>query len=228
MKRCPQCRREFWNDKDLQKHIATHNRSREFICLYCSKSFFKRVRKNLHERTCDSNPNRKIREHQQIGRGSTTDNLVLDQEAFNGAIKRYRYHFDGGLLVIEYYEKLRELILNEVKRIIEETNDEFFKWYVGLKAVFHKASNPEILTDPAPYFRTLPLESYKSIPLYERLEQAYTILMESIDGYEGTGSGWVFKEHVYIELHIVQTANPLENDTESDEDASDTDSYKED
>ena len=98
----------------------------------------------------------------------------------------------------------------------------------GMSAVFHKASNTEILTDPAPYFRTLPLESYKSIPLYERLEQAYTILMESIDGQEGTGSGWVFKEHVYIELHIVQTANPLENDMEGDEGASDTDADKED
>ena len=230
MKRCPQCKCPFWNDKDLKEHIATHNRSREFICSYCRKSFFKRIRKNLHERTCDSNPNREVREHQQIGRGSTTDNLVLEQEAFNGAIKRYRYYFEGGLPIIESTEKLRELILNEVKIIIEETNHEFFKWHVGLKSVFHKASNPEILTEPAPYFRTLPLESYRSIPLYEKLEQAYTMLMESIDKYERSGSGWILKEHVYIELHIARTSNPLErdSDTESDEDVSDTDSDKED
>ena len=54
------------------------------------------------------------------------------------------------------------------------------------------------------------------------------MLMESIGEYEGTRFGWIFKEHVYIELHIVRTANPLENDTESDEDASDTDSDEED
>ena len=225
MKRCPQCSRIFWNDKNLKAHIETHNRLREFICSYCQKSFFKRVRKNLHERTCDSNPDRKIRERQQIGRGSTTDNLVLDQEAFNGAIRRYRYYFEGGLSVIEYDTKLREMILNEVKRIIELllVHEEFFKWHVGLKSVFHKATNPEILTDPPPYFKTLPLESYKSIPLDETLKQAYAILMESIEGYEGTGSGWIFKEHIYIELHFVQMTNPLENNTESEEDASDID-----
>ena len=56
------------------------------------------------------------------------------------------------------------------------------------------------------------------------------MLMESIGEYEGTGSGWIIKEHVYIELHIVRTANPLEreSDTERDEDVSDTDSDKED
>ncbi len=139
MKRCPECRREFWNDKNLKEHIEAHNRLREFICSYCQKSFFKRARKNLHERTCDSNPDRKIREHRQIGRGSTTDNLVRDQEAFSGAIRRYRYYFEGGLPVIEYDAKLREMILNEVKRIIEliSMHEEFFKWYVGIKSVFH-------------------------------------------------------------------------------------------
>ncbi len=33
---------------------------------------------------------------------------------------------------------------------------------------------------------------------------AYTIMTESIDGYEGTGSDLTFKEHVHIELCIVR------------------------
>ena len=105
MKRCQQCKRAFWDDKVLEKHILTHNRSREFICSYCQKSFFKCARKNLRERTCDSNPNREIKEYKQIGRGSATDNLVLDQEAFDGAIKRYHYYFQVGLEFNDFYEK---------------------------------------------------------------------------------------------------------------------------
>ena len=106
----------------------------------------------------------------------------------------------------------------DAKRIIKESYEEqkLFKWHIGLKAVFHKATDETIITEPPPYFQTLPLESYASQDLDSCLEDAYIILRDRIDNYEEMGSGWVLDHFKCVEIHIIEMANPLGGDNEYD------------
>ena len=103
------------------------------------------------------------------------------------------------------------MLHGDAKQIIKESYEEqkLFKWRIGLRAVFHKADNETVITEPPPYFQTLPLESYASHDLNLRLEEAYTILREHIDHYEEMGSGWVLDHFKCVDVQIAKMANPL-------------------
>ena len=106
----------------------------------------------------------------------------------------------------------------DAKRIIKESYKEqkLFKWHIGLKAVFHKSMDATVITDQPTYFQTLPLESYASQDLDSRIEEAYIILRDPIDNYEGMGSGWVLNHFKYVDIHIIEMANPLGGNNEYD------------
>ena len=110
------------------------------------------------------------------------------------------------------------LFVNEIFLV----HDEFFLEDVGiciahaLRVAFHKADNETIITEPPPYFQTLPLESYASHDLNLRLEEAYTILRERIDNCEEMGSGWVLDHFKCVDVQIAEMANPLCGNKKSD------------
>ena len=165
MKRCEICNLQFWNQKQLERHTDGHGRPKTFACSHCGREFVKSVRRKLHEQTCDNNTHRQhhVQQGTQHGKGITTGKFKLFESAFNGVVRGYRYQFQT-LHPIDYLQKLSELLHGDAKQIITESKEEhkLFKWYIGLRAVFHKAIDEAVLTEPAPYFQTLPLESYVS------------------------------------------------------------------
>ena len=61
---------------------------------------------------------------------------------------------------VDSLQKLSDILHGDAKRIIKESYEEqkLFKWHIGLKAVFHKATVVTLITAPPPYFQTLTLE----------------------------------------------------------------------
>ena len=219
MKRCEICNLPFWNEEQLRQHIDWHNCPKTFACTHCGRGFVKSVRRKLHEKTCDNNSHRQHRAPQRTQHGGciTTGKFKLFESAFNGVVRGYRYKFPTDNQV-DSLQKLSDILHGDAKRIIKESYEEqkLFKWHIGLKAVFHKATDETIITEPPPYFQTLPLESYASQDLDSCLEDAYIILRDRIDNYEEMGSGWVLDHFKCVEIHIIEMANPLGGDNEYD------------
>ena len=60
----------------------------------------------------------------------------------------------------EYVSELTSAVLVSARDQIEQLSRERnVKWYLTLSLVFHRASRPDILTDPPIYFRTEPMSS---------------------------------------------------------------------
>ena len=234
MKRCRYCQFACQDYKKLVEHLELHSRPKNFLCKHCTKTFVKRERCRLHERTCDSNPTRCVVEKKKVQYGGAvpTGKFELHESAFGGKFKNYRYNFE------EYEDdwilKLNEMMTEDMNDILKEWMRVYweeawsaeginhFKWYVGLSVEFQKVSDPTILTVPPPYFSTHPLASYQAQTQNDnRMEKAYEILMGKIDDYMALGSGWVLNRFIYLELHYIHIGNPLEapaDDKNSDED----------
>ena len=116
---------------------------------------------------------------------------------FDGSRSVYRDKFPTDH-EIDHFQKLSEVLNGDAKQIMKESYEDqtWFKCCIGARVVFRKADNETIITEPPPYFQTLPLESY-------------TILRERIDNYEEMGSGWVLDHFKCIVVQIVEMANPL-------------------
>ena len=65
-----------------------------------------------------------------------------------------------------------------------------FKWYIGMKVIFYKAANPNIISEPSPFFRTDPFTYYHKCDDSIR-EIVKEQLENRIDNYERNESGSV-------------------------------------
>ena len=79
-----------------------------------------------------------------------------------------------------------------------------FKWYLGLKVVFHKATNPEELYDPPAYFQTDPFVHHR-----KNDDDVWDIvkgqLEQQIDNFERNGSGWVLSQLVSLDVTLLKS-----------------------
>ena len=91
----------------------------------------------------------------------------------------------------------------------------------GITGVFHKAGNPNIISEPPPFFRTDPSPSYHN---YD--DKGWKIVNEQlekqIDNYERNRSGWVVSRLVSLDVSFAEMDDPLKpdriKDTDDDED----------
>ena len=146
--------------------------------------------------------------------------LELISSALEGAVRDFRFTFPENASY-EWPAHLHEVITNDISELVlSESRKAVFKWYATLIIVFHKAVNPEVTTDPPVYLRTHPVVSYAG-NLDERLKETIESLKEQIDNYERSGSGWIVKQLVSLDVSLVEMENPLYandigNDTDSD------------
>ena len=141
-------------------------------------------------RTCDENPNReKFTSTMQIGRGANNHFRFLEQ-ALGGVFQTWRYDFSDEEQK-DMYASLRNVVMNSVYDLVMKATS-MFKWYLGLKVIFHKATDPSVLTHPPVFFQTNPSPSYKvDREDEETWENALQQLDKQIEEYESNGSGWV-------------------------------------
>ena len=76
-----------------------------------------------------------------------------------------------------------------------------------MKVEFHKAINPNVVTDPPAFFKTDPVPSFQKYGenvwkfLKEQLEQ-------QIENYVANGSGWVVSRIIFLEISFVAMDPP--------------------
>ena len=163
----------------------------------------------MHERTCDQNPQTFIPEIPtvvQVGRGGKHEKFYLTQSAFQGAIKVWRYDFSDGEQE-DLYASLNAVVMDTSRELVTGSSGTF-KWYLALKAIFHKASNPEVQSNPPPVFQTTPVVSfhkYDDAVWDIAKEQIY----KKIENFETDGSGWILSKLVLLDVTINEMENPL-------------------
>ena len=220
--RCEECNLPFWSAEQLEKHSATHQRRKNFHCTHCTKGFARADRLKMHERSCDKNPSKKKVKRKsvrtlQVGRGAT-EGFQLVESAFNGVLQLWRYEFTEEDHK-DIFESLHTVLMSVAHDLVIEATG-MFKWYLGLKVVFHKAINPEELSDPPAYFQTDPFLHHRKYDddVWEIVKGQ---LEQQIDNYERNGSGWVLSQLVSLDVTFAEIDNPLGNvheDSNSDAD----------
>ena len=91
---------------------------------------------------------------------------------------------------------------------VRKREGRLFKWYLTLEVTFRKIKNPNIVTDPPVYFKT------HSVLLYmgdtsDTLQTKMKVLVEKIENYETTGSGWIVNGLVSLTVELAKVDNPL-------------------
>lgn len=180
-------------------------------CRFCTKEFSRRYNCLLHEDTCERNPS-ETTPIVQIGAGaaSSEDGFNLHASAFDGAAREYKMYFKQNVSV-EWLADLYEAVTRDAYKLlydIREKEGNLFKWYLTLEATFRKMMNPDIVSDPPAYFRTHPVILHVGDTL-ETLKSKMKVLVEKIDKYEHTGSGWVLNGFVSLTVSFAKFDNPL-------------------
>ena len=97
--------------------------------------------------------------------------------------------------------------------MIEATG--LFKWYLGLKVVFHKPSNPGVFTDPPVYFQTDPIAFYHYADSVWEIVKGQ--LVNQIENYETNGSGWIVSPFISLNISFAEMESPLQKQTRNRE-----------
>ena len=209
--RCETCALPFWSAEQLEKHASTHKRRKTFQCTHCRKGFARADRLKMHERSCDQNPAKEKVERKsfltlQIGRGAN-ETFRLLESALAGVLQVWRYDFSDEEDE-DIYESLHSVVMNDAHDLVIEATG-IFKWYLGLKVVFHKAIDPSAVTDPPAYFQTEPFASYHKYD-DDVWDTVKGHLEQQIENYETNGSGWVLSQFVSLDVTFAEMDNPLQ------------------
>jgi transposase-like protein len=187
--RCEECNLPFWSPEQLEKHSVTHQRRKNFKCTHCKKGFTRADHLKMHERSCDNNPSTKKVERKsfltlQVGRGAK-ESFQFIESALGGVMQVWRYDFSESENK-DVYESLNSVLLNDARDLVLEASG-LFKCYLALKVIFHKAANPDELTDPPAFFQTDPFASYNKYDddVWEIVKEQ---LEQQIDNFEQNGS----------------------------------------
>ena len=72
------------------------------------------------------------------------------ESALGGVFQTWRYIFSDEERK-DLFKSLETAVKSIAYDLVIETTGTF-KWYLGLKAIFHKAANPNIISEPPPFF----------------------------------------------------------------------------
>lgn len=141
----------------------THRISRSFNCKVCGEHYTNLVTLQHHKQTAHSSQPSASRRRAlvQYGAGSSSNQRAfnLTETSINGAAQTYRLPLSSTVNE-EYVAELTSAVLVSSREQIEQLSRERnIKWYLTLSLVFHRASRPDVLTDPSIYFRTEPVSS---------------------------------------------------------------------
>ena len=207
--RCEECHLPFWSAEQLEKHLVTHQRRKNFFCVHCKKGFVRADRLKMHEGSCDKNPfkvKRKSVLTLQVGLGAA-EGFQFVESALDGVMQLWRYEFTNKDNEDGIYESLHTVVMGAAHDLVLEATG-LFKWYLGLKVIYCKATNPEELSDPPAYFQTDPFASYHRYDddVWEIVKGQ---LVQQIDNYETNGSGWVVSRLVQLDVTFCQMENQM-------------------
>ena len=207
---CDVCNMYFLSQEELDKHVQLHALHREFCCQECARTYTSYEKLKMHIKTAHSamsapQSSRKRLRAQQHGGGAVRERAFTQVESsVNDSARTYRLPFTEDAPGEEFVADLGNAVLVTARTLIEQLAGEAnIKWYASLTLVFHKATQPNVVTEPPVYFRTEPVASTSSNPLELQLKVALRRLWHQIDRYEANGSGWVVDRLRELDVHVV-------------------------
>jgi len=208
----PGCLRKFGRKYHMQRHEAGHTASKIFECATCSKGFPRKDNMLLHEKTCGIRGNGIRREVRPPIPVPSTFKIVLTSTAFRNANLTWKLKYAANtphnvtnLLDVSTMAMRNKLLTYQHKR-------RALKFNMSLHAIFEKATDARITTDPPAYFTTDQYELYEGTNIDELLAMCSIQLASCVESYEGTGSGWTLSKLVALDTTVWEL-DPLRGST---------------
>ena len=148
------CGRTFTEQRSLVRHMKGHNVEKKFSCTKCSKGFKRKDNLKQHERTCTHNHpstwQAPVTPHiPSIDTNNPQDfKIVTTKTAFNRAVVTWKRKYKRNNL-IDYVNLLdRSTAVMKDHLLRERHRQRAIKFNMSLHAVFEKAVDSSIVTDP--------------------------------------------------------------------------------
>ena len=117
--------------------------------------------------------------------------------------------FNNTRCAAQLLERLQASFQRAHERLqLEQEKGKPFQIYFSLKASFYEAADSSETTTPLPCFNSKPLVILVSTDAQEVIEKVYANLVQQIDNFEKSGSGWVLGGLVDIDINFAHF-NPL-------------------
>ena len=169
----------FTRRADLKRHVKqVHEKEKRYKCGICQKEFARKAHKDFHHQVCLYKVNSGHCKIEFTPVHVSTD-WKVDIPADYHAVAPYP-------LLREAINAFRDPILKYNVAHMQK-----LKFTVSAYVVFQQASDPEIKTEPPVVLTTNRWIVYPGTDDRKQLNRAYDDLVRGIEGYEGTGSGWV-------------------------------------
>lgn len=208
MYECPRCKVQYKSRKYRDEHYIKHFQNKTFVCSHCSKTFAQKCRMEMHFKTCTKKCENDeiVTEKVQVGHGENLgkpeDGLFEEYEsALGGVVRKERLYFanHGNNLM----NRLGSALKKVAERLeLEKEKNRSVKVYLSLQAAFYKVADPNIVTDPAPFFNTEPITLFPGTDVSEIIDIFTSNLQQQIDNYQTNGSGWVLQNFLHLELNL--------------------------
>ena len=206
---CDQCDQIFFSKSALEKHVKqAHEASpKEFRCTRCNKTFGRSDNLLRHSKLCNEQsgsgigrkrPANPTPEGISVVKGDFT--IAKLRSAFNGAVQTWRISFNEANDIIS---QLKDAILAMKGPISSYRHQRVaLKFTMAIHAVFVKATDSTVITDPAICLVSQPFQIYSDTDINNQLLNAYKQLLNDIDVFERNGSGWVLSHLVALDTSV--------------------------
>ena len=208
---CKVCSRTFTEKRNLTRHAHIHQKEKRFGCGICSKTFNRKEHATRHEKNCKgekqlptTSSGSGVKRKMTTLTKASDFKIVVANTAFSKAVVTYElsYPDNEGMEFISLVKNST----SAMKSYIENYRDEHtsLKFNMSIHVNFVKAVDASIVTDPPVVLVTEQMEVYDDTDIDELLSICSQQLINRIEAYEQTGSGWVIHQLVSLDTTVWQ------------------------
>ena len=198
---CNHCNKRFSRFDVFIRHRRRYLHSdKVYQCNRCLKRFSRYSNLIQHQEICTSQKHLEEQCRGELKRKrkkSMVNNFEIEvvETAFKNAVITYRIKLKN--------EGLDEAIFAMEKKLQAfRFKEHALKFSMAIHVEFEKATNANIITDPAIVLQSEQFEIYKGVKIKIELEKVIKQLEASIDTYEQCGSGWIVSRLLFLDCTI--------------------------
>ena len=208
---CQQCGKIFFGKSALKKHVKIHYVPKLHNCATCSRQFVRTYNLLLHMKLCESDENSDAgivgrnktgierRKSQKSTKRSKVGMIMRVLSAFKGVAATYRLSLNQN----DEIDAVKDSISAMERKITKyEVRRQALKFTMAIHAVFVKANDSSIETNPAVVLNTQPFQVYAVTDVPTCLVNAYEQLISDIELFQRNGCGWVLAHVNSLDLTL--------------------------
>ena len=200
---CGKCNKSFTSIEERNKHEARHDDPKNFVCGNCDKRFKKMENKDFHEVKCGVKATSESRNVVDDDDEEDEDGFSVQRSALSGIAKIYRLSFAKGIRnLFPRLEKAMKEASDQLFTI--QRNNENVKYYISLRCLYYKPTDPDVVTDPPVVFNSGTSLLLAGSNVEEQMKINYDNLKHSVEDYETNGSGWSLLNLASLDINTIQ------------------------